>query len=92
MATDRGKRVGKWLSNTSGHAALDLGKSKLRIERFIEDALPGKSNEHVRGLTRKAIELAHNVKHSNTATRRDAGIAADAAFLLANILRRIDLG
>lgn len=75
-----------------GERPLDLGKSKLRIERFIEDGLPGKENEHIRGLARKAIELAHDVKHSPSATRRDSGIAADAAILLANILRRIDLG
>lgn len=74
-----------------GEQPLDLGKSKLRIERFVEAKLAGKENEHVRGLTRKAIELAHNVKHSHTATRRDAGIAADAAILVANILRRIDI-
>jgi len=29
------------------------------------------------------------VKHRTTPTRRDAGIAADAVILLANILRRL---
>jgi hypothetical protein len=38
----------------------------------------------------KIIELAHGVKHSATPTRREAGIAADAVILLANILRRVD--
>ncbi len=74
-----------------GEVALDTGKSKLRIERFVEDALSGSENKEVRALVRKAIDLAHRVKHSHNATRRDAGIAGDSAILLANILRRIDL-
>lgn len=37
-----------------------------------------------------AAALAHRVKHSQTATRRDAGINADAVILLANIIRRPD--
>ena len=64
-------------------------KSKQRIGRYVEDALPGKSNEELRGLASKTIELAHHVKHASTPTRRDAGIAADSVILLANILRRL---
>jgi hypothetical protein len=65
-------------------------KTKQRIGRFVEDALPGERNEDVRGLANKAIELAHHVKHSPTPTRREAGISADAVILLANILRRLE--
>ncbi len=64
-------------------------KTKQRIGRYIEDALLGPSNEDLRGLASKAIALAHHVKHAPTPTRREAGIAADAVILLANILRRL---
>ena len=53
-------------------------------------AMPRVRNEEVRGLVNKAIELAHRVKHSETPTRRDAGVSADAVILLANILRRLE--
>ena len=65
-------------------------KSKQRLGRYIEDAVPGTKNEEVRGLASKAVELAHRIKHSETPTRRDAGIAADAVILVANILKRLE--
>ena len=65
-------------------------KSKQRIGRYIEDALTGSEHADLRALTNKAIEFAHHVKHSSTPTRREAGIAADAVILLANILRRLE--
>lgn len=65
-------------------------KTKQRLGRYIEDALPGGPNEELRGLGSKTIEVAHQVKHRSTATRREAGIAADAVILLANMLRRLD--
>jgi hypothetical protein len=67
-----------------------VDKTKQRLGRFVEVALPGAPNEELRGLINKAIELAHRVKHSESGTRRMAGIAADAVILLANILRRLD--
>lgn len=66
-----------------------VAKTHMRIGRFVEDAVPGSDNVEVRGLVRKAAELAEAVKHRSTATRRDAGIAADSVILLANILRRL---
>lgn len=66
-------------------------KTKLRIGRYIEDALPGPLNADVRGLAVRAIELAHHVYHSpDGSTRREAGIAADSVILLANLLRRLE--
>ena len=65
-------------------------KSKLRLGRYVEDSLAGKDNEAIRGVANKVIELAHRVKHSTAPTRREAGIAADTAIMLANILRRVD--
>lgn len=73
-----------------GETPPPIDKTKLRIGRYIEDALPGARNEDVRGLANKAIELAHHVKHSPTSNRREAGISADAVILLANLLRRLE--
>jgi hypothetical protein len=73
-----------------GESVPSPDKSKQRIGRYIEDTLAGKSYEDLRGLTNKAIEFAHHVKHADTPTRRDAGIAADTVILLANILRRLE--
>ena len=63
--------------------------TKLRLERFIEDAIPGPENAALRKLARSVIEVAQQVKHSETPTRREAGIAADAVIQLANLLRRL---
>jgi len=65
-------------------------KTNMRIGRYIEDTLPGRGNEDLRGLATKAAALAHHVKHSPTSMRRDAGIASDAVILLANMLRRLE--
>lgn len=73
-----------------GETVPPVDKSKIRIGRFVEDAADGPENSEIRGLVLKSVELAHKVKHSTTPTRRSAGIAADAAILLANILRRLD--
>ncbi|BEP15046.1 hypothetical protein acdb102_33570 [Acidothermaceae bacterium B102] len=73
-----------------GESAPALDKTKQRIGRYVEDSLGGAVNEDVRGVANKVIELAHHVKHSPTSTRREAGIAADAVILLANILRRLE--
>ncbi|MCX0272884.1 hypothetical protein NLM24_19660 [Nocardia zapadnayensis] len=72
-----------------GETEPPVDKTKIRIGRFIDDSAAGPGNTAVRGLANKAVELSHQVKHSSTATRRSAGIAADAAMLLANILRRL---
>jgi hypothetical protein len=66
-----------------------VANTKVRIGRFIEDAAAGSDNAALRKLARAAIEFAQHVKHSKTPTRREAGIAADAVILLANILRRL---
>jgi hypothetical protein len=65
-------------------------KTKQRLERYVEDSLAGGDNVHLRGLATKVIDVAQAVKHSTTPTRREAGIAADAVVLLANILRRAE--
>lgn len=66
-----------------------IDRTKIRIERYIEDALPNAGDAELRKLVRAAIEFSHSIKHSETPTRRDAGVAADAVILLANLLRRL---
>lgn len=66
-----------------------VDRTKQRLERYIEDELPGPENVELRRLVRATIEMAQAVKHQPTTSRRDAGIAADAVILLANLLRRI---
>jgi len=73
-----------------GETEPPVAKTKQRIERYIEDGLPGSSNATLRALARASIEFAQEVKHSGTPTRREAGIAADAVIQLANMLRRLE--
>ena len=65
-------------------------KTQQRLGRYVEDSLAGMYNEAIRAAANKIIELAHSVKHSTAPSRREAGIAADAVILLANILRRVN--
>lgn len=73
-----------------GEAEPPVASTKQRLERFVDDAAPGPSNAAVRKVARAVIELAQQVKHSGSPTRREAGIAADAVIQLANLLRRLD--
>lgn len=67
-----------------------VASTKVRLERYVEVELAGAENAELRKLARAAIELAQAVKHRRaTVSRTEAGIAADAVILLANMLRRI---
>lgn len=79
---------GRHLRQGETEPAVD--KTKIRLGRFVEDSLLGPENAALRGLVRQAIEFAQSVKHSNTPTRREAGVAADAVILVANLLRRVE--
>jgi hypothetical protein len=72
-----------------GDQPLPLNRSKDRVGAFVRAQAPGGDNKSLRGLVNAAIEFAHSVKHSETPSRRDAGIAGDGAILLANMLRRL---
>lgn len=73
-----------------GKSEPPVASTKARFDRFIEVELQGSENSYLRKLARASIELAQAVKHRrDTATRRDAGIAADSVILLANMFRRI---
>lgn len=64
-------------------------KTKLRFDLVIEHAAGGPDHEVVRKTARAVVELAHEVKHRRTPTRRDAGIASDAVIMLVSLLRRL---
>ena len=65
------------------------GKTKLRLERYVVERLPRPDNAELRKLARASIEMAEAVKHRRAPTRTEAGVAADAVILLANMLRRL---
>ncbi len=67
-----------------------VAKTKQRLRRFVEDAAAGPDNAALRKLALAVIEYAQDVKHRETPTRRQAGLAADAVIQLANLLRRLD--
>lgn len=67
-----------------------VDKTGIRIGAYIDNRLKGSRNEELRGVVKKASALSHKIKHSPTADRATAGIAADAVIMLANILRRLE--
>ncbi|UQS22878.1 hypothetical protein L1857_08630 [Amycolatopsis thermalba] len=73
----------------AGVEAPPRDKTKARFDMVISAELTGTDNETLRRLARTTVELAHQVKHRTTPSRRDAGIAADSVVLLANMMRRI---
>jgi hypothetical protein len=73
----------------AGETAPPVANTKDRLDRYIEDSAPGPDNARLRKLARDSIEYAQHVKHRGTPARREAGIAADAVLLLANMLRRL---
>lgn len=82
-----------YIHSKHGEAGKDepsVASTKARFDRFIEVELQGSENSYLRKLARASIELAQAVKHRrDTATRRDAGIAADSVILVANMFRRL---
>jgi len=64
-------------------------KTKQRLTRVLEDALPGADAAPMRRLVTGAIETAQAIKHRQTPDRRTAGLAADSAILAANLIRRL---
>lgn len=67
-----------------------VASTKQRLDRCIETALKGSANKELRKLARAVIEVAQAVKHRGSPSRTEAGIAADAAIQLANMLRRLE--
>lgn len=71
-----------------GEQPIGRGNTKLRFDRYIEHVAPGAHNAAARKLARSVVEFAQSTKHRSEPTRRDAGLAADSAIMLANVLRR----
>jgi hypothetical protein len=61
--------------------------AKARISYFVRRVVPGKEGENVRKLANVAYAQANTAKHRHTATRIDAGVAANAAALIVSTLR-----
>lgn len=77
------------LHTPAGEDEPPVAKTKLRLERFVEERLPAADNAEMRKFARSAIELAQAIKHGGTPSRTEAGIAADAVVGLATMLRRL---
>jgi len=72
-----------------GEAEPSVAQTKNRLSRIVEvDCAEEGSDELVR-LAKATVELAQAVKHNPSGSRTRAGIAADAAILLANMIRRL---
>lgn len=63
--------------------------AKKRLTRVVEVDCKTLGGAELRRHARSTIELAQAVKHNPAGTRTQAGIAADAAIQLANMIRRI---
>jgi hypothetical protein len=72
-----------------GENAPSRGQTKNKFDRVIERALTGPENATLRRLARTLVELTQEVKHSQTTTRVEAGIAADSVVVFVNLMRRI---
>lgn len=88
------EELSRILYQPEAHCAPDekpppVDKTGIRIGAYIDRRLKGSGNEELRGLVKKVSALSHKIKHSPTADRTTAGIAADAVIMLANILRRL---
>jgi hypothetical protein len=67
-----------------------IDDAKARIAFFVRRAAPGHSGENIRKLVNAAYAQANAAKHRHTATRIDAGAAANATALIVSTLRLLD--
>jgi hypothetical protein len=72
-----------------GEVEPPVSQTKNRLTRIIEVESESEQSDEVARLARATIELAQAVKHNASGSRVRAAIAADAAILLANMLRRL---
>jgi hypothetical protein len=63
--------------------------AKARIVYFVRRVVPGEKGENIRKLVNAAYGQANAAKHRHTATRIDAGVAANATALIVSTLRLI---
>lgn len=64
--------------------------SKRKIDAYIQFNLSGKSNENIRKFAKVAIDLANEVTHKRTASKKDAGLSITATSAIINIIRLIE--
>jgi hypothetical protein len=74
----------------SGEEEPPIGNTKARLGRVVECEAPGAAAAALRKLVRASIEFAQEVKHRDNGTRKEAGLAADAVILVANLMRRLN--
>jgi hypothetical protein len=67
-----------------------IDDAKARIAFFVRRAAPGDSGENIRKLVNASYAQANAAKHRHTATRIDAGVAANATALIVSTLRLLD--
>lgn len=72
-----------------GRSVLPRDKTKSRFESVVSLNLHGNASDEMVSAAKAIVALAHKVKHTETSSRRDAGIACDAVILLSNMLRRV---
>lgn len=72
-----------------GETAPSRGQTKNKFERVIDYELPGPENATLRKLARTLVEMTQDVKHSQTPTRVEAGIAGDCVLAFVNLMRRV---
>ena len=72
-----------------GEAEPKVTDTKNRLTRVVEVDCKTLGGAELRRHARSTIELAQAVKHNPSGTRTQAGIAADAAIQLAQMIRRI---
>lgn len=61
--------------------------AKARIGYFVQRVVPGDKGENIRRMVNAAYAQANTAKHRHTATRIDAGVAANATALIVSTLR-----
>jgi hypothetical protein len=71
-----------------GETEPKVADTKSRLTRVVEVDCKTLGGAELRRHARSTIELAQAVKHNAAGTRTQAGIAADAAIQLANMIRR----
>jgi hypothetical protein len=72
-----------------GETEPKVADTKNRLTRIVEVDCKTQGGAELRRHARSTIELAQAVKHNPSGARTQAGIAADAAIQLANMIRRI---
>ncbi|WP_346924473.1 hypothetical protein [Rothia sp. (in: high G+C Gram-positive bacteria)] len=73
-----------------GEEPLGYGKTKDRLDRYIEDSLPGPKNASPRKIAKGAVDFSQALKHGSITTRKNAGLLGDSVILLANMLKRLE--